>query len=598
MHSGFTHIDTRTLLGRLWRHYLRGQIGIYTLAVFLMLIVGLCTAGLVRLVEPMLDDALIAQDLRQIWLIAAGFFAISLIRGLANYAQTVLLARVGLKIIERMQNQMMKALLHFDLIDLQHDATAQHLSRFSNDVNALRAGIAKAFTGIGRDLSILVFMIYTMFDLHSGMAAGAVLLFPLAIWPVRQVGRRIRKVTYVTQKELALMTAVLDDSLKGARQVRADNLQTFESRRASANFATILRLTLKQIAIRALTHPIMDGLSGLTIGAVLVWAGYLILGASLSVGQFMAFFVAIFAAYQPMRSLANINASLQEALAGAQRIFALIDNQPSITSKPGAPQLMLQKGGAITFNQVTFAYPGEDPVLEQFDLEIEAHKTTALVGPSGGGKSTILNLIPRFFEVGGGQISIDGQDIRSVDLASLRQKIALVSQEQMLFNTTIAQNIAFGCPDASRQAIIKAAEGANARTFIEALAEGFDTNVGEQGIKLSGGQRQRIAIARALLKDAPILLLDEATSALDRQSEQTVQDALELLMHRRTVLIVAHRLVTVQDAAKICVIEAGKLTAQGTHHELLALGGSYAHGYQMQDTREAGSDHQPAIDKN
>ncbi len=579
--SPLKHVKTHILLKRLWKCYLRQYINVYILAIFCMLIVGASTTALVKLIEPTLDNAFTNKDFVLIKWLAFSFVIISIIRGGANYVQTILLVRVGLKVIIKIQHQMFHSLMQMDLIDVLDQGTASQLSRFSNDVHILRTGVTKVFTGIGRDLSIIIFMTVTMFTLNWQMALGACLFFPVSVWPVIKLGKRMRKITYIAQNELAEMTAVIDDSLKEARQVRAYGLQKRELRRGVANFIKIFRLTLKQTMVRTLTHPIMDTLSGLTIACILLWGGNLIIEGNLTIGQFMTFFLAIGAAYQPARSLANLNTALQETLASTQRIFTLLDMRPSITSKPNAPSIQVQKG-AITFKDVSFHYKNGINIFNQLNLTINAQETIALVGTSGGGKSTLINLIPRFFDVSSGQILIDGQDIRDVQLASLRKQIALVSQESSLFNMSIYDNIACGRYHATQKEIEDAAQRAHVDTFIKNCPEGYNTIVGEQGVRLSGGQRQRIVIARALLKNAPILLLDEATSALDNETEHMVQEALETLMQNRTVLVIAHRLSTIRSADRICVIKSGQIVEQGSHEQLIAAGNSYAHLYELQ----------------
>ncbi|MEM7071427.1 MAG: ABC transporter transmembrane domain-containing protein [Pseudomonadota bacterium] len=577
----FKHAGSRLLIKRLWQQYLYQYRWTYVIAILCMIIVGSTTAILIKLIEPTLDLALIKKDFDLIMWLALIFLVVSFIRGSANYIQTILLSKIGLKVILKIKIQMFSALTKMDLIDIHDQGTAHHLARFSSDVNVLRVGLTKAFTGIGRDCSILIFMIVTMFTLNWQMALGAFLFFPSSVWPVIKIGRRMRKVTYNTQNEMAQMTATLDDSLKGTRQVRAYNLQMREHRRVTKHFIKIFRLTLKQTMIRTLTHPIMDTLSGATIAAMLLWGGYLILQNNLTVGQFMAFFIAVGAAYQPARSLANINSTIQESLAAAQRIFSLIDKKPSIYSPPKSPELKIKKG-EIIFKNVNFSYSGssvdssQKPLFENLNIQFDGCKKTALVGMSGGGKSTILNLIPRFFDINDGQILIDGQDIKNVHIKSLRNHIALVSQENTLFDMSIEDNIACAKLNADLSEIIGVAKRAYAHDFICQLKDGYQTQIGEQGIKLSGGQRQRITIARAMLKNAPILLLDEATSALDNESEAIVQQALYELMQNRTVLVIAHRLSTVRQADRILVIDHGKIVESGHHDQLINANGYYA----------------------
>ena len=573
--------DTRLLVARLWRDYMRHYVGRIAIAVVCMTIVGAASGGVVYLVEKTLDDALIQGSETMIWFVAVGFFVVALVRGVANFAQTTLMHSVGLRIIERMQSQMFRALQRADIQYLHDEGTARQLSRFSNDVHFLRDAISKVFTSAGRDSIVVIVLVGQMFYLNWQMAIVAFVFFPLSVMPIIRIGRRLRRVSANTQTEFGQMTSVLDDSLKGARQVRAYRMQAYEQARADSAFAAMYKLIFKAAVVRSLTYPIMDGLSGGALAAILVWGGYQILEGAMTVGQFMAFFMAVITAYQPMRSIANLNAALQEGLAAAQRIFSVIDHEPTIQDKPDAKGLR-PHDGRVALKQVEFAYSSGEPVLRGVDIEIPAGETVALVGPSGAGKSTVLNLIPRFYDVAAGSVEIDGQDVREVTLDSLLAQIGLVSQETTLFNDTIRANIAYGRIDAPEEEIVEAAKSAAAHDFIQDLPNGYDTVVGEQGLKLSGGQRQRIAIARAMLKNAPILLLDEATSALDTESERQVQGALKRLMAGRTVVVIAHRLSTIADADRIYVMDKGRVVESGDHRSLSAKGGLYARLQAMQ----------------
>lgn len=573
---------SRRLIGRLWRDYVSHFIPRIVAAVICMALVGGASGGMIFLVEKTLDDALISGNEDMIWFVAGGFLIIALTRGSANFAQATLMQSVGLNTIRMMQGQMFAALQRAEIQFLQDQGTARQLSRFSNDVHYLRVAVTKVFTTAGRDIMVAGVLIGQMFYINWQMAVVAFVFFPLSVYPIVKIGRRLRRVSTNTQQEFGQMTSVLDDSLKGARQVRAYRMHAYEQERADAAFSRMYRLMLKASIVRSLTYPLMDTLAGLALAGILIWGGYQILDGVMTVGQFMAFFIAVISAYQPMRSLANMNASLQEGLAAAQRVFGIIDHKPLIADKPGA--VPLKAGlGAVTLRAVSFAYGETDPVLHGVDMEIPAGKTVALVGPSGAGKTTVLNLIPRFYDVTGGSIEIDGQDVRNVTLDSLLDQIGLVSQETALFNDTIRANIAYGRLGADEADIIEAAKGAAAHDFIMNLPDGYDTVVGEQGLKLSGGQRQRIAIARAMLKNAPILLLDEATSALDAESERVVQEALGRLMEGRTTIVIAHRLATIHRADRIYVMDRGRVVESGTHAVLSSKpGGLYAHLCSMQ----------------
>lgn len=578
---------TKKLTWRLWRDYMSEHLRMIILATFWMLLVAVASAALAKLIEPALNEAFINQSEVWIWYSALGFFIASFFRGLANFMQSVLMQMVGLRIIEKMQNQMFRSLLHIEIRYLEQEGTARQLSRFTSDCYVLRDAVTKVFTGFGRDTMTLAAMIGLMVYQNWQLSLFALFFFPISIFPIARIGRRLRKVSEATQVEFGQMTSVLDDSLKNARQVRAYSMQDYEAERGSGAFLTTYKLLLKAVRTRSLSYPIMDTLAGFTLFSIIALGGYQILAGEQTVGSFMSFFVAVFVAYQPLRSLASLNNSLQEGLGAAKRNFDLIDHVPAIQDAPDAVE-MTPGPGRVTLKDVHFAYDADAPVLDGITLDITAGETVALVGPSGAGKSTILNLIPRFYDVTAGQVLIDGQDIRHATLKSVMGHIALVSQEPALFNDTIRANIAYGRFGASEEDIIQAARDAAAHDFILDLPDGYDTMVGEQGLRLSGGQRQRIAIARAMLKNAPILLLDEATSALDAESEQKVQEALSRLMVGRTTIVIAHRLATIRRADRIYVLDKGKVVETGSHAELISQDGLYARLSKIQFQDQSG----------
>ena len=580
--------STRVLVARIWRDYMREHIGKILAGVFCMIVIAASVGAQARLVEPALDKVLVEGSKTLLWVLPLAFLGVAIVKGFASYGQSVLMQMVGLRVIATMQSQMFQRLVESDLAFVQGDATGKLLSRFTSDVNFLRDAIVKSITGMARDFLIVVVLVGVMFYTDWRLAAVAFVVFPISVVPIVKIGRRLRRVSANTQTEIGLLTAMLDDVFKGARQVKAYGMEAFEQRRADSLFESLYRLFLKAVKTRSRNYPIMEILGGLAIAAIIAYGGYQVLNGETTVGRFMAFFAAMIMAYQPMRSLANLNAGLQEGLAAAQRILTMIDYRPTIADPSSAKSLKVDKGN-ITLNDTTFSYVPEKFALANVSINVPAGATVALVGSSGAGKSTILNLIPRFYDADSGSISIDGQNIRDVTLESLRGTIGLVSQETGLFNDTVRMNIEYGRLGASSDDIINAAKSAAAHEFIMALPNGYDTVVGERGMKLSGGQRQRLSIARAMLKNAPILLLDEATSALDSESEQAVQTALRVLMRNRTTLVIAHRLSTVVDADVIYVLDAGRVVESGTHDELLALDGAYAQLSRLQ-FRELGHD--------
>jgi len=566
------------LFRRLLSENVRPEVGWLALAFLFMVLVALSTAALAKLMEPVLDQVFTQRDRSRLLEVALSVLAVFVVKGFATYAQAVLMSRVGLRIVARLQTRVVDHAIRLDLAYFHDTPTGTLVSRVLYDTSMLRGIVANVLTGFGKDLLTLVFLVALMFWQDWKLAFIAFFAFPTAIWPILRIGRRTRKVSANTQAEMAELTTLLSQTFQGARHVKAYGMEAYETARAARLVDRVSELMMKAARIRSAGHPIMETLGGIAIVAVILYGGWQVIEGARTTGAFFSFVTALLLAYEPMKRLTQLNAGLQEGLAAAERVYQVLDEPPKIVDRPGAKPLSIS-GGAIRFEDVRFAYRPDKPALDGVTLDIPAGKTVALVGPSGGGKSTILNLIPRFFDADSGRIAVDGQDVRDVMLASLRNSVALVSQEVSLFDDTIGANIAYGRQSASEEEIVAAAKAAQAHEFISGLPEGYWTRIGEHGVKLSGGQRQRIAIARAMLKNAPVLLLDEATSALDTESERLVQAALKHLMQGRTTLLIAHRLSTVIDADRIYVIDGGRVVESGRHGELLQAGGAYARLY-------------------
>ena len=573
--------STSYLMRRLWRENIRNYIGWIGLAIVCMVLMASANAFSAYMMKPIVDDVFVAKNEAMLW--PVGFIVITtfLVKGMANYGQSILMSFVGLKIIADTQNRLFAHLANMDLAFFHNTPSGTLISRFTVDVQQMRMAVSNGLTGVGKDLMSLIGLIGVMFWQDWELAAVSFFVFPVAIYPIVRIGKRMRKVTANTQHEIGIFTTVLNQTFQGIRVVKAYGMAAYEGTRVAEVVERIFRLTLKAARTREMSRPIMETLGGVAIFVVIVYGGSRVIAEETTAGAFFSFITALLMAYEPMKRLANLNASIQEGMASAQRIFAVMDHQPSISDRPDAKPIE-KVSGNIKFNDVSFSYNEETQALHGLTIEVAAGKTVALVGASGGGKSTILNLIPRFYDVSDGSITVDSIDIRDITLQSLYANIALVSQEVTLFDDTVAANIAYGRLGASREEIEDAAKHAAADEFITELPDGYETMVGEQGIRLSGGQRQRLAIARAMLKNAPILLLDEATSALDTQSERHVQAALSELMKGRTTVVIAHRLSTVADADTICVIGGGQVIEQGTHQELLAQGGTYQRLHELQ----------------
>jgi subfamily B ATP-binding cassette protein MsbA len=573
------------LVGRLARDFMRPHAKRIVLAFLLMGLAAGSTAGRAWLMEPVLDRIFVAREGSLLLLIAGGALALALVKGLADYGEAVLMTRVGQRVIADVQIALFARLMRADLAYFHAHPTGALVSRFTNDAALLRGAAANVLGGIGKDAVTVVFLVGVMFYQDWLLALVSFFVFPLAIHPIVGIGRRIRRVTANTQAEIGQLTTLLSQTFQGARHVKAYGMEQYEERRAAGLIERLFALINHGTRTRSRASPMMETLGGAAIAIVILYGGHQVISEARTPGALFSFITALLLAYQPLKSLANLNASLQEGLAAAQRIFEVLDIEPTIRDMPSARPLRVS-GGEIRFDKVRFGYVPGVVTLDGISLTIPAGRTVALVGPSGAGKSTVLNLIPRFFDVDEGTIAIDGQDVRSVTLASLRGAIALVAQEVSLFDDTVRANIAYGRFGASAAEIEAAARAAAAEAFIRELPDGYDTVVGEHGVRLSGGQRQRIAIARAMLKDAPILLLDEATSALDSESERQVQAALSALISGRTTLVIAHRLSTIQGADVICVVDRGVIVESGRHAELLARDGLYTRLYAMQFAEE------------
>lgn len=568
------HASTARLMRRLMRESVRPYLGWLALAVVFMALMAGATALSAWLMKPVVNDVFIGRDPATLWLIGGAVLATFLVKGLANYAQASLMSYVGLKIVADSQNRLFAHLARMDLQFFHDNATGRLISRFTVDIGLMRAAVSTVLTGFGKDALSLVGLVAVMFVQDWRLALAAFVVFPIAVVPIARLGRRMRRVTAHTQEEMGQLMTILEQTIQGIRIVKAYVMEEYEKRRVGAIVDRILALTMKAARVRARASPIMETLGGVAVALVIVYGGSRVIDGATDAGSFFSFITALLLAYEPMKHLANLNASLQEGLAGAQRLFQVLDTEPRVRESAEARNIEVKRG-AIRFENVRFSYVPGRPALDDVSFEVSAGKTVALVGPSGAGKSTILNLVPRFYDPDAGAVLIDGVDARAFTFASLNRAIALVSQEVTLFDDTVRANIAYGRAGASAADVAQAARDAGAEEFIAALPQGYDTIVGERGVKLSGGQRQRLAIARALLKDAPVLILDEATSALDNISERRIQQALNNGRRDRTILLVAHRLSTLLYADRILVFDQGKIVETGTYDELVELGGVF-----------------------
>jgi subfamily B ATP-binding cassette protein MsbA len=506
-------------------------------------------------------------------------------KGATLYGHMALTNLIASRVVRDLQTAMFARLVGADLLQLGGEAPAALAQRFSTDLAYVQTGVSRAITSLIRDVLMILALGGAMLWIDWQLSLIGLLVLPIAAWPVAEIGRRLRGVAHRTQERVGGMSSTVAEALAGARMVKTYRLEAYVEARGRRAFETLHGLRVKAANQLARVEPLLEVLGGLAVAGVLILIGWRISSGTSSVGDFAGFVTALLIAAQPMRSLGNVNAAIQEGLAAAERIFSVLDRQPTIVDAPNAATLEVTRG-TMSFAGVSFHFPDGNAALRDVTFTVPGGQTVALVGRSGAGKSTIFNLAPRLYDVSGGAVAIDGQDVRSVSLASLRRAIALVSQDVVVFDDTVAANIGFGRPDADRGAIEAAARAAAAHDFIMRLPQGYDTVLGPAGARLSGGERQRLALARAILKDAPILLLDEATSALDAESENLVQEALKRLEAGRTTLVIAHRLATVRAADLIVVLDDGRVAETGTHDDLLARNGIYAMLYRLQFREE------------
>ena len=535
----------------------------------LMMVISAAATGLhAWLVRPALDEVLIKGNKEMLFLIPIAIIIVTLCKGLATYTHSYQMSKVAHSIIAKLQTQMFEKLMYLNMKFYNDSKSGNLISRLINDTYYLRLAIVKSVTGIIKDVLVIIFLLGNMFYQSWTLTLFAFFAFPLAIWPIRKIGKSIRKITYTIQNEIAVFSNVLAESIKGIRQVKAYSRENYEKQRAFETISFIQKYFTKSAFISNRLSPLMEFIGSLAVALSIYAGGVFVLNESMTTGQFMSFLVSLLLAYQPVKALGNLNISVQEGLAGAERIFKLLDTSEK-NMENISPKKTIDLDGDIVFKDVSFAY-NDNTVLDKISLRIPKGKKVALVGLSGSGKSTIANIILRLYDNYSGSILINSKDIKELDLTDVRNSVSIVTQETILFNESIFNNIKYGNLKATDEEISLVAKNAGVSSFSEELDQKLDTVIGENGIKLSGGQRQRIAIARALIKDAPLLIMDEATSSLDNITENKIHETINSLMNNKTKLIIAHRLSTIEDADIIYVLDKGKIESQGKHEELIS----------------------------
>lgn len=540
------------------------QIGI---AVFCMVITAVCSACIVNLVQPTIDQIFLTGNRQMLLFLPLMVLITFTIKGIADYYSNYLVKFVGQRILTDLQIKMYEHLLFADILFIQSQSSGRLISRFTNDISMMRGAISHLLVGCAKYFLTVVGLIILMFKLEPRLSCVVFLAFPLAIYPIQKLGKKIRKISGQAQEELANYASRLDETFQSIKIVKSFLGEKIESNRALLLSSNILRFLKKTAKLDALVSPIMEVLSGITVGGLIWYGGLLIIKGETTPGAFFAFIAAFLAAYRPFKSLVSLNVNLQEGIAATKRVFSILDTEPIIKDSVNAQNVQLVNPQVI-FNNVELKFNNK-VALKLVNLKIMPGKTTAFVGRSGSGKTSLSNLLVRFYNPTSGQILIDNYDIKDIKIDSLRQQISLVTQDTTLFDTSVAENIAYGNPNATRAQIVIAAKYADAHEFISNLPAGYDTVIGNQGSTLSGGQRQRLAIARAFLKSAAILVWDEATSSLDQNSERLILNSLVNIRENKTTLIITHRLSSIKDVDHIVVMKYGMIFEQGTHSQLM-----------------------------
>ncbi|MEW5724216.1 MAG: ABC transporter transmembrane domain-containing protein [Thermodesulfobacteriota bacterium] len=592
----------KRLLGLVKPHWWR-----LALAMACMGLVAACTSAVALMIKPLLDGVFFKMDPNTALEIIPGLvlqvedqasvlkiipglvLLVYILKGVFFFGQAYFMNYVGNTIVNDLRVALYSHIQSLSLSFFHRNSTGVLISRITNDVNLVQGAVTTLITGTIMDVFTIVGLVFVVFYRDWKLATLGLFILPLAVYPIYHFGRRLKSLATGGQVVMGELTNIINETLQGARIVKAFNMEDHENNRFIRECRRVLRITMRIVNIRSISSQMMEALGGLCVAGIIWYGGYQVVTGRATPGAFISFMTALLLLYEPIKRVTRMNVGITQGMAAAERIYEVLDTRPEITDRPGAVELP-PVSREIEFRDVYFGYDDEGDVLRGINLKVRAGEVLAIVGVSGGGKTSLVNLIPRFYDVRRGALLLDGRDVRDVTLRSLRAQIAVVSQRVILFNDTVGNNIAYGSLDKPREDIEAAARAAYAHDFILATPRGYETVIGERGVRLSGGEQQRLAMARALLKNAPILILDEATSSLDTESELAVQKALENLMRGRTTFVIAHRLSTVRHADRIIVMSGGRIIEEGDHDALMALGGEYHRLYEMQFKVDDGLD--------
>ncbi len=569
-----------TRIGRRLLALVKSQWPRLSLALLCMLLVAVITPVKPYLVKPIVDEIFVKKNVKMLELLPFVIIMIYILEAVFLFGQTYLMNYVGQDLIKRLRDELYSHIQMLSLSFFHKHETGVLMARITNDVSIIKGMVSDAAAGVLKDSLSIIGLLCVIFYLDWKLAMIAVTVLPLAALLIVNFGKRMRKLSTRRQEAMADMSSLLHETFTGTRIVKAFGMEPYENRRFFEKTARLFKYEIKAVIVKGISSPVMGLLGGIGVALIVWYGGNKVISGISTPGTFFSFMTALIMFYQPIKAISKLNNTVQEGLAAAVRIYAILDTDSDIVERREAVELE-RKRHPVVFENVSFKYE-DQMVLRNINLQVKAGEIVALVGMSGGGKTTLVNLVPRFYDVTEGAVLIDGHDVRDVTIASLRSQIGIVTQDPILFNDTIRCNIAYGNPKALESDIVAAARAAYAYDFVQSFPEGFNTVVGEKGVRLSGGEKQRICIARALLKNAPVLILDEATSSLDSESELAVQEALENLMRGRTTFVIAHRLSTIRNADRIIVIVDGRIVEEGKHEELLSLRREYCKLYEMQ----------------